>query len=99
MKLSAFILSLLFIGLSIQPAFINWKSMPCINATKVTGNASKSMCCQKKCSAAKKLPAKKPIKQQGEDPCDNCNPFMSCNACPYVPEESQELISDRKSVV
>ena len=42
---------------------------------------------------AKRSPIKKPVKQQNENPCDNCNPFMPCNACPYVPEESQVLAS------
>ena len=91
MKLSAFILSFLFIVLSIQPVFINWGNMACLNKAVACGGAPKTSCCKIACSSAKNMPAKKPIKQAPENPCDNCNPFMSCNGCHYVHEESQAL--------
>lgn len=94
MKPSAFIISILFIVLSIQPAFINWTTMQCINSPATCSNSkAPAGCCQKRCNAITKAPVKKPVRQQTENPCENCNPFMACNACPYVREEVQQLLA------
>lgn len=97
MKAGTFILSFLFVVLTIQPAFIRWNDISCGKETTAMKMLPKSAGCSKK-AVAKTCTAKKekqpvPAKQQTEDPCNTCNPFMSCNACPYMPAELQSLFS------
>ena len=52
-------------------------------------------CCKQ--TAEKRCPAKKgkqeaPKNKKTEDPCNTCNPFMACNACPYIGVDKQELL-------
>jgi hypothetical protein len=97
-KPGASILSFLFIVLSIQPAFINWNNMNCIKQPVSQSKGKSSPCCKKTCSDDKALASKKPVKQQSKDPVGGCNPFMSCNACPYIPAESQTITSPEQPV-
>ena len=94
MKTGALILSFLFVVLSIQPTFVNWSRISPLNtgATCSGSGVGKTGCCKKMSTVAKRAPVRKPVKQQSENPCDNCNPFMPCNACPYVPEETQLFV-------
>ena len=97
MKAGALILSFLFIVLSVQPVFIKWNCSPTVagkaDEMKSCSSVPKKAVGSKGCSQRKALPVKKPLKQQSEDPCNTCNPFMACNACPYVPGETQQLVS------
>ncbi|HUS03492.1 MAG TPA: hypothetical protein VMY77_17250 [Chitinophagaceae bacterium] len=96
MKAGALILSFLFIVLTVQPVFIKWQTAsPCAGSTvkvKADGSVRRKGGCKKSCGDAKKLHSKRPVKQS-EDPCNTCNPFMACNACPYVPGEAQQVFS------
>jgi len=92
MRLSAFILSFLFITLFVQPGFVNWDKIQCIPGNAcVKSKTAPSGCCKKMCSAAKLPSPKKQSRPLPVNPCDNCNPFMACNACPYIPEDTQEI--------
>lgn len=98
MKIGTFILSFLFVILTIQPMFIKWNNVSCINNVSCTNNIklaknlAQTGCCKK--NTAKKCPSKKQGKEeQPENPCNTCNPFMPCNACGYMPEETGEFIS------
>lgn len=93
MKAGTFILSFLFVTLTIQPAFIKWNKTACakeIASAKVPGSAGCKKT-EKKCSS-KKETQQTPQKQQSEDPCNTCNPFMACNGCLYMPGEPHELV-------
>lgn len=95
MKAGALILSFLFIVLTVQPVFIKWNCASTgtghIDKIKPGKTVTKQAGCKKSCSAAKEHPLKKPAEQQSEDPCNTCNPFMACNACPYVAEETEQV--------
>lgn len=91
MKISAFIFSLLFIVLTVQPMFISWSNMALLHNLFACDNFSNTACCHK-AGAEKKLPVKKPVKHSGNS-CENCNPFMACNTCAYLPEQIQKLSS------
>ena len=95
MKAGIFILSFLFVTLTIQPAFIKWNKTACpkdIPSAKVlTGSGGCKKTAEKKCSSKKETQVP-PQEQQSEDPCNTCNPFMACNGCPYMPGERHELV-------
>ena len=96
MKAGTFILSFLFVVLTIQPAFTKWADVSCTKETASTKIIPQSPGCCKK-AVAKTCPSKKgkeqaPQKQQAGDPCNTCNPFMACNACPYINVDKQELL-------
>ncbi len=82
MKIAALIFGFLILLLSIQPIFIKWDN------ANASDNISKTTCCK---NLGKKCPVNKPGKSQSENPCNTCNPFMPCNVCPYIPEQSQQL--------
>ncbi|MEO5781781.1 MAG: hypothetical protein ABIQ07_00830 [Ginsengibacter sp.] len=92
MKTGTFILSFLFVILTVQPMFIKWDKAPCINnSSQVKILPQTGGCCKK--NSATKCPLKKQDKQQPVSPCNTCNPFMPCNACGYMPEETGKFIS------
>jgi hypothetical protein len=97
MKPGTFILSFLFVILTVQPMFIKWNDVPCTNdiscsnKIKPAKNILLTGCCKK--NVAKKCPSKKQDNHQPENPCNTCNPFMPCNACGYMPEETRQFIS------
>jgi len=98
MKPGTFILSFLFVVLTVQPMFIKWNNVSCssnnvscTNKIKPAKNIQQTGCCKN--NVAKKCPSKKQGKQeQSENPCNTCNPFMPCNACGYMPEETRQFI-------
>lgn len=95
MKAGTFILSFLFVTLTIQPAFITWNKIACpkeiASAKVLPGSAGCKKSAEKKCSSKKDTP-QIPQQQQSEDPCNTCNPFVACNGCPYMPGEPHELV-------
>ena len=94
MKAGTLILSFLFVVLTIQPAFIKW-DVPCIKETATIIVPQSPGCCKRsvaKTCSSKKEKAPAPQKQQAGDPCNTCNPFMPCNACPYITVDKQELL-------
>lgn len=95
MKAGILILSFLFVILTIQPAFIKWNSTSCAKGLTSAKTMTKAGCAksaQKKCSSTAGKPSA-PVKQQTEDPCNTCNPFMVCNGCAYITGEPVEMVS------
>jgi hypothetical protein len=94
MKTGAFILSFLFVIMSIQPMFIKWNSgISCTDKETPKKTVLPAAACKKTCSTAEKPPVNKPVEQKNEKPCNTCNPFMVCNGCAYIPEEAHKLVS------
>lgn len=99
MKAGAFILSFLFVVLSIQPTFKNWG---CVSSAagepKSCSGIKKITACKKSATASNNIPVKSPVKKQSENLCNTCNPFMACNGCAFVSEQPQELLSPSKII-
>ena len=98
MKPGTFLLSFLFVILTVQPMFIKWSNVTCTNTNASCSNKIKPVkkvmqtgCCKK--NVAKKCSSKKQNNQQPANPCNSCNPFMPCNACGYMTEETNQFIS------
>lgn len=93
MKAGAFILSLLFVVLSIQPASVNWNSSATCAEKKASQQSGPKTVNKKTCTKETKPLANKPAEKQNEGSPNTCNPFMTCNGCAYIPAEAHEIFS------
>jgi hypothetical protein len=74
-KAGIFILSFLFVVLTIQPAFIKWNNVSCAKKTaseRIVSGAGCIKAAEKKCSS-KTASQQVPVKRQTDDPCSTCN--------------------------